>query len=121
MIDTDGKNLQQITYESEFNAFAMFSPDGKKLVFASNRQGEKQHETNVFIADWIDSDPAELVNEDNLKKHIYYLASDELKGRLTGSEGETKAANYLSSEFKKLGLKPYAGKISFKILNMMSN
>jgi Tol biopolymer transport system component len=29
MIDTDGKNLQQITYESEFNAFAMFSPDGK--------------------------------------------------------------------------------------------
>lgn len=110
MIDTDGKNLQQITYESEFNAFAMFSPDGKKLVFASNRQGEKQHETNVFIADWVDSDPAELVNEDNLKKHIYYLASDELKGRLTGSEGETKAANYLSSEFKKLGLKPYAGK-----------
>lgn len=90
MIDTDGKNLQQITYESEFNAFAMFSPDGKKLVFASNRQGEKQHETNVFIADWVDSDPAELVNEDNLKKHIYYLASDELKGRLTGSEGETK-------------------------------
>ena len=46
-------------------------------------------------------------NENNLKKHIYYLASDELQGRLTGSEGETKAANYLSAEFKKLGLKPY--------------
>lgn len=110
MIDIDGKNLQQITYESEFNAFAMFSPDGKKLVFASNRQGEKQHETNVFIADWVDSDPAELVHDENLKKHISYLASDELKGRLTGSEGETKAANYLSSEFKKLGLKHYEGK-----------
>ena len=110
MIDLDGKNLQQITYESEFNAFAMFSPDGKKLVFASNRQGEKPHETNVFIADWVDSDSAELVNEDNLKKNLYYLASDELKGRLTGSEGETKAANYLSAEFKKLGLKPYEGK-----------
>ena len=49
-------------------------------------------------------------NENNLKKHIYYLASDELQGRLTGSEGETKAANYLSAEFKKLGLKPYEGK-----------
>lgn len=110
MIDLDGKNLQQITYESEFNAFAMFSPDGKKLVFASNRQGEKPHETNVFIADWVDSDPAELVNEDNLKKNLYYLASDELKGRLAGSEGETKAANYLSAEFKKLSLKPYEGK-----------
>lgn len=110
MIDLDGKNLQQITYESEFNAFAMFSPDGKKLVFASNRQGEKQHETNVFIADWVDSDPAELVSEDQLKKHIYYLASDELQGRLTGSAGEAKAAKYLSAEFKKLGLKPYEGK-----------
>jgi len=53
---------------------------------------------------------SEKANEDNLKKHIYYLASDELQGRLTGSEGETKAANYLSSEFKKLGLKPYEGK-----------
>lgn len=110
MIDVDGKNLQQITYESEFNAFAMFSPDGKKLVFASNRQGEKQHETNVFIADWVDSDAAEMVIEDNIKKHINYLASDDLKGRLTGSEGEAKAANYLSAEFKKLGLKPYEGK-----------
>ncbi|GGG54448.1 M20/M25/M40 family metallo-hydrolase [Epilithonimonas arachidiradicis] len=52
----------------------------------------------------------EQVNEDNLKKHIYFLASDELQGRLTGSEGEAKAAKYLSSEFKKLGLKPYEGK-----------
>lgn len=53
---------------------------------------------------------SEQINEENLKKHIYYLASDELQGRLTGSEGETKAANYLSAEFKKLGLKPYEGK-----------
>ena len=53
---------------------------------------------------------SEQINEENLKKHIYYLASDELQGRLTGSEGETKAANYLSAEFKKLGLKLYEGK-----------
>ena len=53
---------------------------------------------------------SEQANSDNLKKHIYYLASDELQGRLTGSEGEAKAANYLSAEFKKLGLKPYEGK-----------
>jgi len=29
MIDIDGTNLKQITWESEFNAFPMFSPDGK--------------------------------------------------------------------------------------------
>ncbi|MCD9855136.1 M20/M25/M40 family metallo-hydrolase [Epilithonimonas sp. JDS] len=52
---------------------------------------------------------SEQANENNLKKHITYLASDELQGRLTGSEGEAKAADYLSSEFKKLGLKPYEG------------
>jgi Tol biopolymer transport system component len=32
----------------------MFSPDGKKLVFASNRNAQKQGDTNVFIADWVD-------------------------------------------------------------------
>ncbi len=53
---------------------------------------------------------SEQADENNLKKHIYYLASDELQGRLTGSEGEAKAANYLSAEFKKLDLKPYEGK-----------
>lgn len=53
---------------------------------------------------------SEQADENNLKKHIYYLASDELQGRLAGSEGEAKAANYLSAEFKKLGLKPYQGK-----------
>jgi Peptidase family M28/PDZ domain/PA domain len=44
---------------------------------------------------------------ENAKKHIYYLASDELKGRLTGSEGERKAFEYIKKEFKKYGLKPF--------------
>ncbi|MDR2205356.1 MAG: M20/M25/M40 family metallo-hydrolase [Flavobacteriaceae bacterium] len=104
-IDTDGKNLKQITYESEFNAFPMFSPDGKKLVFSSNRNGDKPHETNVFIADWADSDPAENMDEVGLKKLISYLASDELKGRLTGSEGAEKAVKFINKNLKKSGLK----------------
>jgi hypothetical protein len=31
----------------------LFSPDGSKLVWASNRHDAKPHETNVFIADWV--------------------------------------------------------------------
>ncbi|MGC8866570.1 MAG: M20/M25/M40 family metallo-hydrolase [Bacteroidales bacterium] len=35
---------------------------------------------------------------------VNVLASDSLQGRLTGSEGERKAASFLFNEFKKLGL-----------------
>ena len=79
MIDINGENLQQITWESEFNAFPMFSPDGKKLVFSSNRMQSKPRETNVFIADWVEGDAAEITQPKSLKKHISYLASDELQ------------------------------------------
>ena len=32
----------------------MFSSDGKRLVWASNRNGRVEHETNIFIADWVE-------------------------------------------------------------------
>lgn len=42
-----------------------------------------------------------------LKKDIYILASDSLEGRETGTRGETKAANYIESQFKEIGLSPF--------------
>jgi len=54
MISVDGSGLERITYHEEFDSFPMFSPDGKKLVFCSNRHAGAPHQTNVFIADWID-------------------------------------------------------------------
>jgi Tol biopolymer transport system component len=54
MINEDGSGLEQITSESIFNAFPMFSPDGKKLVFSSNRNNGGGRDTNLFIADWED-------------------------------------------------------------------
>jgi len=106
-IDLNGENLKQITYQSEFNAFPMFSPDGKKLVFSSNRQQEKARETNVFIADWVDSDDAEYSKPTELKKHLSFLASDDLKGRLTGSKEEKIASDYLVKQLKALKLQPF--------------
>lgn len=38
--------------------------------------------------------------------HVQYLASDELQGRNTGSEGHRKAAAYVAGEFERSGLKP---------------
>lgn len=43
---------------------------------------------------------------DNIRKHITYLASDELGGRLPGTEGEKLAQKYLVAEFRKYGLVP---------------
>jgi hypothetical protein len=41
-----------------------------------------------------------------LRYHVYYLADDSLSGRLTGTTGEAKAANYIVQEFFKIGLQP---------------
>jgi Tol biopolymer transport system component len=53
-INEDGSNLQKITHEKIFDAFAMFSPNGKKLIFCSNRNNGGTHDTNIFIADWVE-------------------------------------------------------------------
>jgi len=45
------------------------------------------------------------VTADELKKHISYLASEALKGRRTGTEGDSLAADYIRMELKDDGLK----------------
>lgn len=47
------------------------------------------------------------VNE--LQDHIKYLASDSLKGRLTGSTGDSLAAEYIRSKLLSYGLSPLNG------------
>lgn len=53
LINLDGTGLERVTFNETFDGFPQFSPDGKKLVFASNRNSEKPGDTNVFIADWV--------------------------------------------------------------------
>jgi aminopeptidase YwaD len=43
---------------------------------------------------------------DNLKTHIQYLADDKLEGRRTGTKGEELAMEYISNQFKTIGLIP---------------
>ena len=46
------------------------------------------------------------ITADELKAHVKYLASDELEGRASGTEGNRKAAAYIAEQFKQYGLKP---------------
>ena len=55
LVNTDGTGLEQVTTDEDFDAFPMFSPDGRRLVWASNRHGSTPGETNIFIADWVES------------------------------------------------------------------
>lgn len=60
----------------------------------------------AFVAILPNFGSAQKISTKKLKKHITFLASDDLHGRATGSEDEVKAANYIVAEFEKIGLKP---------------
>ena len=46
------------------------------------------------------------ITAEEIKQHIGYLASDELKGRDSGSKEIKEAADYITNEFKEYGLEP---------------
>lgn len=48
-----------------------------------------------------------------LKANVEFLASDELEGRATGSSGEKIAAQFIASELKKYGVKPFGDNASY--------
>jgi len=49
---------------------------------------------------------AATITTDDLKKHLYIIASKEMEGRNTPSPGLEKAAGYIEQHFKSLGLIP---------------
>ncbi|WP_378178084.1 M28 family peptidase [Aquimarina sp. SS2-1] len=51
--------------------------------------------------------PMSTVTSLDVKEIMDFLASDELQGRDTGSEGLAKAAKFIEEEFKKSGVQPY--------------
>jgi TolB protein len=54
LVKLDGSGLVRLTNNTTFDSFPLFSPDGKKLVFASNRNPQKPRETDIYIADWVE-------------------------------------------------------------------
>ncbi|HUS28523.1 MAG TPA: M20/M25/M40 family metallo-hydrolase [Kofleriaceae bacterium] len=121
-IDIDGTHLEQITNAPGFDGFPVFSPDGTKLAFSSNRQdvvGGKyratgapagEHDTNVFVAEWVNSPPptgaVETVSADRYRDAIYRLADDATEGRGIGTKGLRDAADFVQQQLAAAGAEP---------------
>lgn len=135
LVDSRGaKEPVRVTHTSGFDGLPTFSPDGKTLSWTSNRTPTKQ--SQIFLAGWnheaalamlaksggitgIEPEKVEsavpvvatletnaAIDEGDLRRHLEYLASPELKGRLTGTPGEIAATAHVAEHFKKWGLEP---------------
>ena len=119
MVAADGGGEPvRVTKSDGFDGLPTFSPDGKTISWTSNRTPQKQ--SQIFVADWNHGAALEALNSSrralpetspavdagDLRKHLEYLASDELKGRLTGTEGELLATQYVADVFESYGLEP---------------
>ena len=54
-----------------------------------------------------DYNPTDYMNSikaENLSKHLYIIASDEMEGRNTGEPGQKKAGEYLINHYKSIGV-----------------
>ncbi len=134
-----GSEPIRVTETKGFDGLPVFSPDGKLLSWTSNRTPGKT--SQIFVADWDDAEARRLldlapaaggssdsptpsnqaqrasgeIRTLDLRRHIEYLASEKLEGRMTGSAGERLATDYAASVFETLKLEPAgAGKSFFQ-------
>ncbi len=64
---------------------------------------------------------AQRIDSNSIKKHVYYLANDKLKGRAPGTAGEKKAGNYIAGIFAGYGLQPRGTKGYFQPFDYRQN
>ncbi|MCB1202717.1 MAG: M20/M25/M40 family metallo-hydrolase [Verrucomicrobiae bacterium] len=136
LVDAKGeKEPVRVTHTTGFDGLPVFSPDGKTLAWTSNRTPSKQsqiflaswnHEAALALLDKSakvpapatasekpESDPPvatletkPAIDAADLRAHLEFLTSPELKGRLTGTPGEIAATAHVAEHFKKWGLEP---------------
>jgi len=55
---------------------------------------------------WAQSPAVDVITQQDLRAHMWFLASDQMAGRNAASPEGRIAADYIATEFMKLGLKP---------------
>jgi hypothetical protein len=74
------------------------------VLFLMSCKGTQSQTTKASSSDQDYKAYAELITPENLRRHLTVIASDEMEGRQTGSEGQKKAGRYLIDEYKKAGI-----------------
>ena len=142
LVDSRGRHEPvRVTSTDGFDGLPVFSPDGNRLCWTSNRNS--QEVSQLYLADWDHQTALEAISlaprshhtpgpvfnaqaEDGTHAHaaptatkmsiqqrVQFLASDELQGRMTGSEGAKRAAEYIATQFSQLNLKPIGDAASY--------
>lgn len=132
IVDAAGKHAPvRVTTTDGFDGLPVFLPDGKRLSWTSGRGAGGA--SQIYIADWNHEHALEMlglkggaqdaaktspapqpdfaetkadIRPEDMKQQITYLASDALGGRLTGTEGEKLATQYVADFFQKIALAP---------------
>ena len=141
LVDGRGRHEPvRVTTTDGFDGLPVFSPDGNRLCWTSNRNS--QEVSQLYLANWnheaalqalLEMPPRPRVNHtiprvlpgglatiNNLgepglsfEHHIQILASDDLEGRMTGSKGAKLAAKHIAAQFTHLNLKPIGDEASY--------
>ena len=139
LVDARGRHQPvRVTSTDGFDGLPVFSPDGNRLCWTSNRNS--QGVSQLYIAEWNHQAALEAVtsapvytnahdlseadgfipahdtsNTTNIsiQQQIEFLASDELEGRMTGSEGAKRAAEHIATQFERLNLRPIGDGASY--------
>ncbi len=136
LVDAEGsKEPVRVTGTEGFDGLPAFSPDGTRLTWTSNRTSNKT--SQIFLANWNHQAALDLlgkskvliatssetsvpvpstdsaITESDIQNHVTYLASEALQGRLTGTEGERLATEYVAGLFRKYGLAPAGGEDTY--------
>ena len=118
LVDAQGERVPvRVTFTEGFDGLPTFSPDGRRISWTSNRGADGA--SQLFIADWNHEGARAALaaapvrdgdaDEDRLRRMVEFLAGDELEGRMTGSPGAKRAADYIARRFQglqDLGLSP---------------
>ena len=51
----------------------------------------------------------------DVRTHVSRLASEEMEGRLTGTDGARRASDYIIQELERMGIRPLPGRDSFRV------